>query len=226
MGVYATSVNRGKMVRMGLHPSVKKIVAQLEAAELHAAHSGREVMRVLIESVNDSLTDDTQTLALEVETSISAILKVMPAYAPPLNVMHRFASCLDEGLKKKDTLPELKARLAYVVEEFQRWAQDAPDQISRYAVELIQPGMTVYTHTLSETVLRSLTEVNDAGIHFNVLVTESQPNCDGRVTAYQLGKMGIEVKIGIDAGIGEFLPQADLMLSGAEAIITPEFCCM
>ncbi len=30
--------------------------------------------------------------------------------------------------------------------------------------------------------------------------------------------MGIEVKVGIDAGIGEFLPQAGLKLSGAEAI--------
>ena len=132
---------------MELHPSVKKIVVQLDAAELHAAHSGREVMRVLIESVNDSMAGDIQTLALEVEASISAILKVMPAYAPPLNVMHRFASCLDGGLKKKDTLVELKTRLAYEAEEFQRWAQDAPEQITRYAVEIIQPGMTVYTNT-------------------------------------------------------------------------------
>ena len=60
--------------------------------------------------------------------------------------------------------------------------------------------------------------VKDAGIRFNVLVTESQPNCDGHVTANQLTKMGIEVKIGIEAGIGGLLPQVDLMLSGAEAI--------
>ncbi len=82
---------------MELHPSVKKIIIQLDAAELYAAHSGREVMRVLIKSVNDSLVDDTHTLALEIEASISAILKVMTACAPPLNVKHRFANCLDEG---------------------------------------------------------------------------------------------------------------------------------
>jgi translation initiation factor 2B subunit (eIF-2B alpha/beta/delta family) len=86
--------------------------------------------------------------------------------------------------------------------------------------------MTVYTHTLRETVLRSLTAIKDAGIHFNVLVTESQPNCDGRVTAKQLVKMGIEVKIGIDAGNGEiFIPSRfDAVRSGSDNL--PEFRCM
>jgi translation initiation factor 2B subunit (eIF-2B alpha/beta/delta family) len=57
-----------------------------------------------------------------------------------------------------------------------------------------------------------------SGIHFQVFVSESQPNCDGVVTAQQLVKSGIKVTLGLDAAIGDLVSRSDLMLTGVEAI--------
>jgi translation initiation factor eIF-2B subunit delta len=209
------------MQPMSLHPSVKQVVRQLQAAELHAARSGREVMRVLTETVIDSQSLDLAEFDNEIETAVQAILLAMPAYAPPLNAVCRFIACLETGLTQGDTLADLKTRLIAESEAFQRLTQIAPQRITTIASELISPKMTIYTHTLSETVMRSLTGAWKNNIQFRVLVSESQPNCDGWETARQLAKLGIEVRLGIDASMGDLVTQADMMLTGAEAI-TPQ----
>jgi translation initiation factor 2B subunit (eIF-2B alpha/beta/delta family) len=55
---------------------------------------------------------------------------------------------------------------------------------------------------------------------FRVLVTESRPNADGFMTARALSEQGIDVEIGIDAGLGELVPRADVMMVGAEAVLS------
>jgi translation initiation factor eIF-2B subunit delta len=203
---------------MDLHLSVQNVLRRLQAGELHAARSGREVVHALNQLVADSQAADGSALAIEVEESAAAILSVMPAYAPPLNVINRSLACLEKGLDQGDSLAGLKARLA---DEFSRlidWAQESPERLARFAAELIQPGMTIYTHTLSETVMRVFRTAWDASTIYRVLVSESQPNRDGLITARQLASLGVEVEIGLDAGIGEMLARADLMLTGTEAI--------
>lgn len=206
---------------MNLHPSVIQVVNQLQAAELHAAHSGREVMRVLGESVSESRSTDIPAFENEIDTAVQAILRAMPAYAPPLNAICRFIACLEVGFAQGDSLKNLKTRLIREAETFQRLAQLAPQRIAEISAELIKPGMYIYTHTLSETVMRVLVNAWNDGIQYRVLVSESQPNCDGRETARQLARLGIEVNLGLDASIGELVSQADLMFTGTEAI-TPQ----
>jgi translation initiation factor 2B subunit (eIF-2B alpha/beta/delta family) len=78
--------------------------------------------------------------------------------------------------------------------------------------------MNIYTHTLSETVMRSLDRAIESGLSFQVLVSESQPNRDGVITAQRLASRGVRVTLGLDAAMGALVSQADLMLTGAEAI--------
>lgn len=206
---------------MDLHPSVKKVVSQLYSAELHAARSGREVMHALGDVVADSRSLELANLVEELEASTVQILKVLPAYAPPLNTLLRFFACLERGIASNDTLTKLKARFAEELYEYNRWTQTAPERLSQFAAQMIQPGMKVYTHTLSETAMRSLNTAIASGVPFQVFVSESQPNCDGVITAQQLARSGVKVTLGLDAAIGELVSKADLMLTGAEAI-TPQ----
>ncbi len=186
---------------------------------MHAARSGREVMCALARVAAGSMASDAPGLADEMESAIKALLAVMPAYAPPINVMHLVMSRVDEAMASNATAAELKAALMSDAEAFRVWCEEAQAKVARHGAEIIRDGMTVFTFTLSETMLCTLREVWAQGRAFKVLVTESRPNNDGLVTAAELDKVSVPVSVSVDACIGELVPQADVMMVGAEAIM-------
>jgi translation initiation factor 2B subunit (eIF-2B alpha/beta/delta family) len=202
-----------------LHPAVRDIVTQFEAAELHAARAGREVMRVLTEVAVDNHSSTLEELAGEIEAAVAALLRAMPAYAPPLNVIHRIMSRVEEALERQASAGDLRAGVANDAEDYRRWSQGAREKIAHHGAALIPDGATVFTFTLSETTLHTLVTARDVGKMFSVLVTESRPNNDGLVTVTKLAERGIPASVSVDACMGELVPQADIMMVGAEAIM-------
>jgi ribose 1,5-bisphosphate isomerase len=204
---------------MSQHVAVREVIEGFENAELHAARSGREVMRALAQVAVDSTASDASGLGDEIESAIDALLTVMPAYAPPINAMHLVMSRVDEALAGGATAPELRATLTRDAEDFLVWCEEARAKVARHGAEIIHDGATVFTFTLGETILSTLQEAWAQGRNFEVLVTESRPNNDGLVTAAELGRAGVPVSVSVDACLGELVPQADVMMVGAEAIM-------
>ena len=205
--------------REALHPAVQRVIEQFEALELHAARSGREVMDALTQVVLDSRAANSAALSGEIEAAVRALLAAMPAYAPPLNVMHRIMSRLEEAQNTDATTEDLRRAFEHEAAAFHDWSSSARARITAYGAEIIPDGATVFTYTLSETALRTLWEAARRGKRFRVLVTESRPNNDGLVTATELSKEGVDVSVSVDACIAELIRQADLMMVGAEAIM-------
>ena len=199
--------------------AVRKVIERFEAAELHAARSGREVMHALTQVAADSTASDAPGLVGEIESAIDALLAVMPAYAPPINAMHLVMSRADEALASNATAADLRAALISDADDFRVWCEEARAKVTRHGAEIIRDGATVFTFTLGETILRTLREARAQGKVFKVLVTESRPNNDGLVTAAELDKAGVPVSVSVDACIGALVPQADVMMVGAEAIM-------
>ena len=204
---------------MSVHPALHTIVSRFAAAELHAARAGREVMGALAQIAAESSATSTAELANELEAAIDILLAVMPAYAPPLNVMHRIMVRVEEGQDDGLTVEELKAALAGEAECYQRWSEEAREKVACYGAALIPDGAALFTFTLSETVMGTLKQAHQQGKKFRVLVTESRPNRDGLTTTALLDELGVSVAISIDACIGELVPQADMVLIGAEAVM-------
>jgi translation initiation factor 2B subunit (eIF-2B alpha/beta/delta family) len=195
------------------------VIEQFEALELHAARSGREVMDALTQMVQDSRAPNTAAMAAEIEAGVDALLAAMPAYAPPLNIMHRLMSRVEEAQNTGATSHDLRRAFELEAAAFHEWSASARERIAAYGAEIIPDGARVFTYTLSETALRTLREAARRGKRFRVLVTESRPNNDGLVTAVELSKEGVDVSVSLDACIAELIPQSDLMMVGAEAIM-------
>jgi translation initiation factor 2B subunit (eIF-2B alpha/beta/delta family) len=205
--------------REALHPAVQRVIERFEALELHAARSGREVMDALAQVVLDSRAASAAELSGEIVAAMDALLAAMPAYAPPLNVMHRLMARVEAARDTGATADGLRSAFEHEAAAFHEWSSTARDQVAAYGAAIMPDGATVFTYTLSETALRTLREAARRGKRFRVLVTESRPNNDGLVTAEELSKEGVEVSVSIDACIAELIRQADLMLVGAEAIM-------
>jgi translation initiation factor 2B subunit (eIF-2B alpha/beta/delta family) len=168
----------------------------------------------------DSSATGVEILGHDLEANMDALIEVMPAYAPPLNVMHRIQTEVDRARAERLSVRALQTAIARAAAAHQGWSERARGRIADCAAGLIPDGATIFTFTLSETVLTVLRTAARRGRQFKVIVTESGPNNDGRSTARALAESGVEVHIGIDAAVGELLPRADLMLIGAEAILS------
>jgi translation initiation factor 2B subunit (eIF-2B alpha/beta/delta family) len=205
---------------MSMHPSIQEVIEKFRDKQLHAAQSGREVIRSIAKVSHDCQASKPQLFYQEIEASIDALLTILPAYAPPINAMHLVMSHLEDALKDETTVDELKAIVTSVANNYSAWSENAREKIANCAAEIIPQGATVFTFTLSETMINTFRAASHQNKKFRILVTESRPNNDGRVTAKQLAKEGIPVEISIDSSMGEMLQRADLMLVGAEAVLT------
>ena len=202
-----------------IHPKVELIIAAFEAQELHASRSGREVIDALGSVVAETSATTLEGFTPEFTQNVDALANALQAYAPTMNVLHRLYVGYEQALEQHLPLPEFQASITKEVEAYIDWSQQARSRIAAIGKTIILPDSVIYTHTLSETVLRTLLEAKQSGVRYSVLVTESRPNNDGRYTTKSLAEAGIPVEISIDACINELIRRADLVIVGAEAIL-------
>jgi hypothetical protein len=130
---------------IALHPEVSRVMRQFEALELHAARSGREVMHLLAQVASDSRAQTVRELADEIETVIGALLMVMPAYAPPLNVMHAVMSRVEDALAAGTDVVHLREIISADAAVRHLVVHGAGVEIARFGAELV-PERFGYIH--------------------------------------------------------------------------------
>ena len=87
------------------------------------------------------------------------------------------------------------------------------------ASKKIRNNFTIYTHCHSSTVTSILIEAHKTK-KIEVHNTETRPLYQGRITAKELAANGIKVKHFVDSAIEYALKKVDVMLIGADAIIS------
>jgi translation initiation factor 2B subunit (eIF-2B alpha/beta/delta family) len=200
-----------------VNQETRQLADRLSRLELHAAYSGREVLRVLVNNLIASQESTASGLLMEQSDNIRCLLRVLPPYAPPLNNINRILLLLEAAVDNNVSGEELIHQL----EELHKHSGDAglswKGILASLAKELPNEAV-VYTHTLSETVLGMLTELHRMGKIKRVNVTESRPNNDGWETARRLAELEVDTHLYIDAAMPAAIENAHLMLSGAEII--------
>jgi len=92
------------------------------------------------------------------------------------------------------------------------------DKIAKYGSRLVKDDSIIYTHCHSSTVERVLEYAHNEGKKFTVNITETRPNYQGRLTAKNLARKGIEVNLFVDSAALSALKNANAMFIGADAI--------
>lgn len=196
---------------------VNHLVVRLQTLELHAAHSGREVTHVLVTCAQNSKATDIRSLMSEIKKVCEKILPVIPPYAPPLNSMNRVLLILENGEASNQSLDEVKnalSKLSGLTE-----LADVHGQIAAHIMSVLPDKASIYTHTLSETLLGVLIALHKGERLDQVFVTESRPNNDGWITAHKLVEAGVKTQLTLDMAYPVAIDQADVMLSGTEMIV-------
>lgn len=134
----------------------------------------------------------------------------------------------EELCEARATEPALRNSLQFCMENYEKYPDVAKkvidhfkkskQKIAKYGAEKIESGMTIFTHCHSSTVMAVLKEARKQGKKFKVHNTETRPRFQGRITAEELAKEGVEVHHFIDSAGRIALKKADLFLFGCDAI--------
>ncbi len=204
---------------MSEHPAITTVVERIRTDVIGgAADTAKEVVQALNQMVQESRAENPAQLWAEVDDAVLKILRVTPGLAPPINAMHRFLGRMEEASAAGATLAELKTAAQSAHDAFFQWAETALVKVAEYGAEKVKNGDVVFMYSMSSTVWRILRCAQAQGKSFSVVVTESRPANEGLWTVTEMAKSGIPVSVGIDASIGELVPQSDVVFVGADAI--------
>ncbi len=89
----------------------------------------------------------------------------------------------------------------------------------RRTAALVRTRSLVLTYSNSAAVRMGLWRAMAAGRRFEVVCSESRPMHEGQALARQLAGLGIPVHLVVDAALPEWVPRADLILLGADAVM-------
>jgi translation initiation factor eIF-2B subunit delta len=160
-------------------------------------------------------SDDVGELLRELALFSSELEAARPSMVAIENLIGRWKEALAEA--RGTSLVEARALLVGRAESLREGSERAVESAAANAGELLDPGTTVLTHSLSSTVRAVFQRV--AGRDVRVIFTESRPGLEGHRLAEQLASLGISAQLISEAQMGQFVSQAQVALTGADAVL-------
>lgn len=130
-------------------------------------------------------------------------------------VLNKVISDYRNGVSDVDVLKE---RLRNYAKAFIDNSLSALKRIGEYGAGRLVDGDVVLTHCNSSAALEVIKTAHRMGRDIKVMVTESRPRYQGRLSAEVLDKEGIEVTLIVDSAVRYFMNNVDKVIVGADAI--------
>ncbi len=122
------------------------------------------------------------------------------------------------SLKKDDGLELCKQSILKLCRRIIELSYDAVNKLGVFGGSLVKEDTTVMMHSYSSSLMSCFRNAAEQGKQFRVICTESRPLRESRLAVKMLQGYGIPVTYITDASIWEFIPSADIVIMGADAI--------
>lgn len=204
-----------RVSRLPLLREVASFVQEIkEDRESGARQLAFKALNFLARIVRSSNAAQTETLLDDLFYACHEIGAARPSMAmisTALDLLHRDALAF-ASLSSKEALSHLSSLIRRHIKEM-----DASiDLAVRHLESIIPSGSTILLHSYSSSVIHALPLLKDKGC--SLVVTESRPGFEGRVTALSALDMGLSVKVVTDACAADELRGVDLVLMGLDTI--------
>lgn len=178
-----------------------------------------ELARRCLELLADAARVLPAADAVELEERLLALAAALSAARPSMTPIRNLLRRWRDGLRFPAELNLAAARrlAAERAENLIAASQRAVADCAAYAAELLGPGRTVLTHSLSSTVVETCRLLKDAGLR--MIVTESRPLAEGRQLAERLSAWNTPTIYITDAQMGLFVAEANAVLVGADSVL-------
>jgi len=201
------------------HPAIEQVTDRIVRDVIGGAvDTAKEVMTALIEVAQTSQATSIDELFKEMDQAATAVLKICPSFAPPINVLHMMMGTLEGDLAVGSSVSQAKLHLEETQAQFYATLDTALSKIADIGAELIEEGATVFMFSMSSSVWKVLKRARAQGKNFTVLVTEARPANEGLWTVDEMWEAGIPVEVSIDACLAELIARSDIAFAGVDAV--------
>lgn len=115
-------------------------------------------------------------------------------------------------------LEELKFIVINSAKEFIHNSENAVKRIAEFGAKRIEDGDVIMTHCHSKAALGVMKKAWEDGKDIKVIVTETRPRYQGKITAKELAEVGIPVIYVVDGAARHYMKMTDKVVMGADSI--------
>lgn len=168
------------------------------------------------------LEEDRSTTVVELREHVRAAidkLKQIETCVQVESVSEIFLRFITLYVSRYDSFEALKQALKRRSEYFlKNGVISAKQNVAKLATKFIPNDTKILVHSRSMTVFACLKNAHEDMKNIFVYVTESRPDSSGRQMCDMLTKEGIKNQLIMDASIGIYLEQVDMVMVGAEGV--------
>lgn len=191
---------------------VEKTISDIKSIKIQGAIN--IAMKALFAVYKYSLTKNINYN--DIQIVINRLKNTRPTEPAMQNLLNIFFN------KIKNINLDDKKKIDSIYEDLLMYINKETDDIINYGVNFLlsykKKELNIFTHCHSSTVIKIILKAFKEGKKINVYNTEARPKYQGRKTAYELTKSGIQVFHTIDNGAHYFIKKCDMFLFGADAI--------
>ena len=197
--------------------TVKATAEKIRKLEVQGA---RNVAIVAVKALQELAKETKAKTKTELLTELSQAQKLLFASRETEPLMRNAVRCVIGQVERseKEKVIELCSLIVSNADKFLKDLDDSREKTAQIGAKRIQDGMVVFTHCHSSTVTRLLAKAKRDGKNFKVICTETRPAFQGRITAKEMVELGVETTFIVDSATRTFMPKADLVIVGADAI--------
>jgi ribose 1,5-bisphosphate isomerase len=175
-----------------------------------------EAVRALVEQMKLSEAQDRESVLNEISQAREILFNSRETEPFMRNAIRYVEWNMREAEWKTTT--EFKRLIQTFSDDLLTEFREARKRIIEVGSKRILDGSRVMTHCHSSAVSGILRAAKVNGRDFQVIVTETRPRYQGRITAKEMIEAGIKTTMIVDSAVRNFMNKADLVLVGADAI--------
>ncbi len=139
---------------------------------------------------------------------------------PTMATIHNTCNLMEDLLKQDLSLDDLKTKVVVLADRIIEASYLAVEKVGVNGANLISDGDTVLMHSYSSTLMAIYTQAARDGKKFRVICTESRPLRESRKAVDILSDLNLPVTFISDASVYEFMKEADIIIMGADTLLT------
>ena len=195
--------------------SLDDTAAKITSMEIRGAGKiAREAAKALRDHALLNQHLELSAFQKEMQNGAEKLLATRPTAVSLPNAVRLTLRGLNSAQSTKDAVTGIKNR----ADAFIRKAESALDTIAEICAARIKDKDTIMTHCNSKAALAGIIRAKEQGKNIRVIATEVRPWNQGLLTIQTLNDHQIPTTYIVDSAVRYFMPQADLVIVGADAV--------
>jgi ribose 1,5-bisphosphate isomerase len=200
-----------------MHRDVRSIIRDIKSLKIQGARNvAKAAIKALIIETKDARPKTQNAFCVHISKTGAQLAKSRPTEPMMRNLIEEAKHFLKAN--KEKNIADLKREFIAHEKTILKRIKEDKERLSEYGAKLIPNNSLILTHCHSSTATGILIRAKKMKKKFSVIACETRPRYQGRKTALELAKAGIDTTLVVDGAANMFMKKADLVLVGADSI--------